>query len=185
MKITARLNYLRIAPRKVRLVADLIRKKKVEEAQTVLNFTRKRASEPLLKLLNSAISNAVNNFQLDAENLYIAKITVDEGPKLKRWRPRARGRAVQIQKKTSHISLVLEEIDSGYKKIKKARKLKNKVSEKLKESKKEIKDKKEKPVSEKKEEKKYEFKPKFRPQSEMLKPRIVSGIKKIFRRKSI
>lgn len=110
MEVTAKLRYLRIAPRKVRLVADLIRGKNVEEATHILNFVRKRAAKPILKLLNSAIANATHNFQLKKENLYIAKITVDEGPKLKRWRPRARGIAYEIQKKTSHVTLVLAEV---------------------------------------------------------------------------
>lgn len=109
MAITAKLRYLRIAPRKVRLVADLIRGKSVEEAQNILNFTQKRAALPILKLLKQAISNAKNNFQLEEKNLYISKILVDEGPKLKRVRPRAKGHADEIQKKTSHITLVLEE----------------------------------------------------------------------------
>ena len=108
MSVVAKLHYLRIAPRKVRLVADLIRGKSVEEAQTILNFTVKKATQPLLKLLNSAIANAKNNFQLEESNLYISRITVDEGPKYKRWRARARGRASEIQKKTSHITLVLK-----------------------------------------------------------------------------
>lgn len=108
MRVTAKLNYLRIAPRKVRLVADLIRGKKVSEAKSLLDFSLKRGAEPLQKLLASAVANAKNNFQLEEEMLYISKITVDEGPKLKRWRARARGRAAEIQKKTSHISLVLE-----------------------------------------------------------------------------
>ncbi|MCD6429427.1 50S ribosomal protein L22 [bacterium] len=109
MEVSAKLKYLRIAPRKVRLVADLIRGKSVDEAIRVLSFTRKRAAQPILKLLNSAIANAVHNFRLNKDKLYISKITVDEGPKLKRWRPRARGMAYEIQKKTSHITLVLTE----------------------------------------------------------------------------
>ena len=108
MEVVAKLRYLRIAPRKVRLVADLVRGKKVEEAAHILTFTRKRAAKHILKLLNSAIANALHNFQLKKENLYIARIIVDEGPKLKRWRPRARGMAYEIQKKTSHITLVLK-----------------------------------------------------------------------------
>lgn len=116
--MTAKLRYLRIAPRKVRLVADLIRGKSVEEAQTILNFTVKRAAQPLLKLLKSAIANAKNNFQLEEANLYISKILVDEGPKYKRWMPRARGRASLIQKKTSHITLILDEINKKPKKVK-------------------------------------------------------------------
>lgn len=109
MPIIARLRYLRIAPRKVRLVADLIRGKPVREAETILRFQIKRGAEPVRKLLQSALANAKNNFKISEENLFISKITVDEGPKLKRWRPRARGRASPIQKKTSHITLVLEE----------------------------------------------------------------------------
>ena len=111
MPITAKLRYLRIAPRKVRLVADLIRGKSVKEAQTILNFTVKKAAQPLLKLLKSAVNNAKNNFQLEESSLYVAKITVDEGPKYKRWMPRARGQASEIQKKSSHITIVLEEIE--------------------------------------------------------------------------
>lgn len=108
MAIVAKLNNLRISARKVRLVADLIRRKPVEEAQTILRFAVKRSSPIILKLLNQAIANAKNNFKLDEKDLYVSKLTVDEGPKLKRWRPRARGSASPIEKKTSHITLVLE-----------------------------------------------------------------------------
>ena len=110
MPVVAKLKYLRIAPRKVRLVADLIRGKSVEQAQTLLHFTVKKANEPLLKLLKSAIASARNNFQLQESNLYICKISVDEGPKYKRYMPRARGQAYEIQKKTSHVTLWLDEI---------------------------------------------------------------------------
>lgn len=110
MQVSAKLRYLRIAPRKVRLVADLLRGKSVEEAQNILNFTQKRVALPILKLLKQGISNAKNNFQMEEKNLYISKVLVDEGPKLKRVRPRARGHADEIQKKTSHITLVLDEI---------------------------------------------------------------------------
>jgi len=108
--ITAKLRHLHIAPRKVRLIADLVRGKSAKDARAILYFTIKKAAEPILKLLNSALANAKNNFQLDTDNLYISKITVDEGPKIKRWRARARGSANEIQKKTSHINLVLDEI---------------------------------------------------------------------------
>jgi len=121
MTVTSKLRYLRIAPRKVRLVADLIRGKTVEEAQTTLNFTQKRAALPILKLLKQAIANAKNNFQLKEENLFISKILVNEGPKLKRVFPRARGHADTIQKKTSHIILVLEEKEKSKIKIKKTK----------------------------------------------------------------
>lgn len=109
MKAKAKLNYLRIAPRKVRLVADSIRGKSVEEAKNLLTFSTKKPTKSIQKLLSSAVSNATNNLEMDKNSLYISKITVDEGPKLKRWRPRARGRADVIQKKTSHVTLVLEE----------------------------------------------------------------------------
>lgn len=110
MEVKAKLNNLRIAPRKTRLVADLVRNKTVMEAESILNFTVKKASLPILKLLNSAVSNAKNNFQLDKENLFVSKITVDGGPMLKRWMPRARGRASEIMKRTSHVTLMLSEI---------------------------------------------------------------------------
>ncbi len=170
MVVTAKLRYLRIAPRKVRLVADLIRGKKVEEAQTILNFVIKRAGLPILKLLNQAIANAKNNFQLDPSNLYISKITVDEGPKLKRWRPRARGQTYEIQKKTSHITVILEEIKKTAKKIKKIKPEAIKKEEAL-------------TLEEKKEGKiaKAE-KAKFKPEGEIKKPKTVQRLKRIFRR---
>jgi len=112
MPIVSKLNYLRISPRKVRLVAELIRNNKVEQAERILNFTVKRAAGPLAKLLKTAIADAHNNFHIDSDNLYISKIIVNEGPKYKRWRPRSRGMANQIKKRTSHITLVLEEISS-------------------------------------------------------------------------
>lgn len=108
MKSIAKLRYLRIAPRKVRLVADLIRGKKVEEAATTLRFVPKRGADPVLSVLKSAIAAAKENFQVDEKDLYISKITVDEGPKLKRWRARARGVAAPIQKKSSHITIELD-----------------------------------------------------------------------------
>ena len=110
MEVKTQLRYLRVTPRKVRLVADLIRSKSVKEAENILNFTQKGVALPLLKLLKQAIANAKNNFNLDENNLYISKILVNEGPKLKRIFPRARGRADIIQKKTSHVILILDEI---------------------------------------------------------------------------
>src|SRR4030042_4958462 len=105
MKVSAKLKYLRIAPRKVRLVVEQIRGKRVIEAESILNFMTKKGSLPVLKLLKQAVANAKNNFQLDPLNLFVARITVDEGPKIKRWRPRARGSAAEIQKKVSHITI--------------------------------------------------------------------------------
>lgn len=103
------LNNLRIAPRKVRLVANLIKKSSVLSAQAQLKFQIKKAALPILKLLKSGVASAVNNFNLSPENLYISNVLVDEGPKLKRFRARAFGRAGAIHKKTSHITLILEE----------------------------------------------------------------------------
>jgi len=108
MKSKASLNYLRIAPRKMRLVADMVRGKRVEQAEQVLDFCLKKGAVPLKKLLQSCVSNAKNNLSMDEKTLKIAELKVDEGPILKRWRARARGRAMEIQKKTSHITLVLE-----------------------------------------------------------------------------
>jgi len=106
--ITAKLRHLKISPRKVRLVVDLIRGLSVEQAEKQLKFLPKRAAEPVLKLLNSAVANALNDFKALKENLFIAKITVDPGPTLKRWMPRAMGRATPIKKRTSHLTIVLE-----------------------------------------------------------------------------
>lgn len=116
MEYKAKLSYLRIAPRKVRLVADLIRNKNTINAKNQLKFSKKRAAKPLLKLLNSAVSNAKNlDDQINMDTLFIKEIFVDEGPKLKRSRPRARGMAYEIQKKTSHITLVLAEREANRK----------------------------------------------------------------------
>ena len=122
MTVKAKLKYLRIAPRKVRLVADMIRGQKVGRAKSYLKFTVNRSSEPVLKLLNSAVSNAKNKMEWEESNLYISSITVDEGPKLKRWRPRARGSASPIHKKTSHITVTLEQLEKKDKKETKKKK---------------------------------------------------------------
>ena len=111
MEIKAKLNNLRIAPRKVRLVADLIRQKKAVDAQSLLSFTINKPAVSLLKLLNSALASAKHDFQIDQENLFVSKIMVDEGQKLKRWHPMSRGRAYPIIKRTSRILLVLDEIN--------------------------------------------------------------------------
>lgn len=109
--VKAELNYLRIAPRKVRMVADTIKGLSVNEAEAQLLFQKRRPAKPILKLLRSAVANAKSNNQLKAENLGIVDIRVDGGPKFKRHMPRAMGRATLIEKKTSHITLVLEESD--------------------------------------------------------------------------
>lgn len=108
---TAKLRHLRIAPRKVRLVADLIRGKGVEEALEILQFTEKKSSEPLAKLVKSAVANADEKPGVNVDKLFISKITVDGGPTIKRFRPRAMGRATPILKRTSHIFVGLEQQD--------------------------------------------------------------------------
>jgi large subunit ribosomal protein L22 len=119
MEIKAKLSNLRTAPRKVRLVADLVRGKSVPQAQSILLFTVNKSARHVLKLLNSAVASAKNNNQLSEENLFISKITVDEGPKLKRWHPMSRGRAFPIIKRCSHIALTLGELNSTAKENKK------------------------------------------------------------------
>ena len=109
MKIKAELNYLRMAPRKVRAVAKAIRGKNVREAEVSLRFLARRAAGPVVKLLRSAVANARQNFQVtDPAALRVSEISVDQGPALKRIRPRAFGRAFPIRKETSHVTLVLE-----------------------------------------------------------------------------
>lgn len=100
---------VRIAARKARLVIDLIRGKSVAEASAILKFTPRGASPVIEKVLNSAIANAENNFDLDAENLVVTEAYVNEGPTLKRFRPRAKGSASPINKRTSHITVVVSE----------------------------------------------------------------------------
>lgn len=169
--ITAKLYNLRIAPRKVRLVADLIRGKSAEEAVAILNFTVKKSVNPIIKLLNSALASAKNNLQLGPANLYISRITVDEGLKLKRWRARARGSASTILKRTSHINLVLDE-------IKKTDIIEKKTAVNLGERRSE-----EFGQEEKVEKIKSEEKPKLKPEIKISAPKTERGIKRIFRRK--
>jgi|SRR3989344_8654993 len=114
-EVKAKLKYLRISPRKTRIAADLVRNKKLKEAERILAFTYKRAAEPVLKLLKSAAANAKNNFNLDEENLYVKEIRVDEGPTLKRLMPRARGRASRINKRTSHVTIILNKVQNNSK----------------------------------------------------------------------
>jgi large subunit ribosomal protein L22 len=113
MNITAQLNDYRQSPRKVRLVANLIRGKKVGEALDILTLTVKRASDPLMSLLNSAIANAKNNFSLVPEDLFVKALTVDGGAILYRQMPRARGVAYAIRKRTSRVNLTLGTKDAA------------------------------------------------------------------------
>ena len=107
----ATLKYARISSRKVKIVADLIKGKDIDEALAILKYTPKASSEMLEKLLKSAIANAENNHHMAHEKLYVADIFANQGPTLKRIRPAAKGSAVRIRKRTSHITIVLKERD--------------------------------------------------------------------------
>ena len=166
MRVEAKLRYLRIAPRKVNIVAKVIKGMDVEEADAQLKFVEKRAGLPLAKLLKSAVANATNNFNLEKKNLYIKDILVGAGPTLKRWRARSRGRANVIRKRTSHIKIILEE-KVATKKAKAGKVALEKSSEKAKES-----------VIRKEN--------KFKPVKKAEKPKTeITGKRKIFSRKSI
>jgi len=121
-EVTAQLNRLRLAPRKVRSVANLIKGKDVVKVLAQLDHLIKKPAPHLSKLLNSAIANAENNFNMVRSNLYIKDLVVNEGVKLKRFQPKGFGRASEIQKKTSHIKIVLEERVAGLKADRKASK---------------------------------------------------------------
>lgn len=109
MEVKAKARFIRMSPRKVRLVIDVIRGLSVDQALTQLTFMKKHAALPVKKLLDSAIANAENNFKLKRETLYVKMIVADGGPTLHRWTPKAHGRAGAIRKRTSHISIVLDE----------------------------------------------------------------------------
>ena len=103
--------YVRISSRKVKVVIDLIRGKSVAEAKAILAFTPTAASEPVLKVLNSAVANAENNLDMSADQLFVAEVFANQGPTLKRFRPRAQGRASRIRKRTSHITVILDKVN--------------------------------------------------------------------------
>ncbi len=107
MRTHAQAKYIRQSPYKVRRVLDLVRGLPVAEARSVLDFTNRRPALTIRKVLDSAVANAEHNLALDADELFIAEAYADEGPTLKRWRPRARGRATRIRKRTSHITIVV------------------------------------------------------------------------------
>lgn len=171
MQVKVELNYLRIAPRKTRQIADVIRGKKAQDAASILEFVIRKPAVPILKLLNSAIATAEHEFKLDAANLYVSAIMVDEGPKLKRFRPVSRGSAHALWKRTSHIRIILDEVKPTSKKKIKEAKEKTKEENVLKV---------EEPVveTEKKE------KPKFERTQEHAKQKA-PVLNRIFRRKSI
>ena len=111
MDATAKATYVRVTPRKVQIVLDLIRNQPVEKALAILKYTPKAACEPTYKLLKSAMANAENNFNMDPERLYVAEAYVGAGATLKRMRPMAKGRGTRINKRTSHITLTLREAE--------------------------------------------------------------------------
>ncbi|GEK59727.1 MULTISPECIES: 50S ribosomal protein L22 [Marinococcus] len=113
MEAKAVAKQIRIAPRKARLVIDLVRGRSVGEAIAILKNTPKSASPIVEKVINSAIANAEHNYEMEPENLYISQAFVDEGVTLKRFRPRAMGRASRINKRTSHITVIVEEKKEG------------------------------------------------------------------------
>jgi large subunit ribosomal protein L22 len=111
MQATAKATYVRMSPRKVQIVLELIRNQPVDKAAAILKYTPKAACEPVAKLLKSAMANAENNFDMDVSKLYVAYCNVGAAPTLKRIRPRAQGRANRINKRASHITITLEERD--------------------------------------------------------------------------
>ena len=113
MEINAQLKYAHIAPRKMRLVADIVKGRDVVAAELVLSTLVKRSAAPVLRLLKSATANAMNNFQLDESSLYVKDIKVNAGPVVKRMMPRAFGRGATIRKRMSHVVLVLEQREQG------------------------------------------------------------------------
>lgn len=109
MEAKAIAKFVRIAPRKAQQVVDLVRGKKVDEALAILKYTPKAAAPIVEKVVKSALANAENNYSMDRDSLYVAEIYADQGPTMKRFRPRAMGRATTIRKRTSHIGVVLKE----------------------------------------------------------------------------
>ncbi|WP_366923258.1 50S ribosomal protein L22 [Metallumcola ferriviriculae] len=109
MEAKAVARYIRVSPRKVRQVANMIKGKDILEAQAVLKYTPKRGAGYIAKVLQSAVANAEHNYEMDPDNMYVANAYVDQGPTLKRFMPRAMGRADKIRKRTSHITVVVRE----------------------------------------------------------------------------
>jgi len=130
MEITVKTRYLRMSPRKVRLVANSIVKLSVERALEQLNFQPKIAALPLMKLLQSGIAAAEHNFKCSKNNLIVKSVLVNQGPTLKRWRPRAFGRAAEIRKRTAHLIVILE--DPTTSNDKKAKKIEDKKDDVIK-----------------------------------------------------
>jgi large subunit ribosomal protein L22 len=192
MQVTAKLNNLRIAPRKSKIVADLIKGLDVKDAFDQLDVHVKRTSPHLKKLLASAIANGENNFGIDRNNMYVLDVRVGEGVTLKRWRARAFGRAGKIMKRTSKIEIILEERVEG-----KGRKTKEEIEKKKKErlqiKKKLEKEKEKREKEETKKKKAISKKAKIKKKEELKKEEKTGSekkgekgwVKKVFRRKSM
>lgn len=110
METRAATKFIRVSPRKIRLVMDQVRGRKVEEALNILSFAPQKGARILKKLINSAVANAEQNSDVDVDSLYIKRLYADEGPTMKRWRPRAQGRATRINKRTSHLTIIVDEM---------------------------------------------------------------------------
>ena len=188
MKVTVRLNNLRISPRKVRLVANSIVGMDANVALSHLKHVVKKTSTPLEKLIKSALANAENNFGLDKDNMFVSNVLVGEGARLKRWLPRAQGRATLILKRTSHIKLELEERIEGKnrkskKQLEKERKEREEAREKMMKEETEAMEKELKEADEKVEKSPIK---KSAPNTEVQKKGQDSGfLKKVFQRKSV
>src|SRR6185436_11547780 len=128
-EVKAFARHVHVSPRKLRLVADLVRQQNVEDALEQLRFSSKNAALPITKLLNSAIANAVHNFNLNKDNLFIKTLTVDGGPVFKSYAPRAQGRAFVERKRTSHINIILESRTAAKKKTRSIFSIRPKSSE--------------------------------------------------------
>ncbi|MFN3301546.1 MAG: 50S ribosomal protein L22 [Patescibacteria group bacterium] len=170
MEVSAKLRYLRMAPRKIRAVLEMIKNLDVVSAEAQLKLSPKRAAKPILKLLHSAVANALNQYSVKKEDLYIKKIFADEGPTLYRWMPRAFGRATPIRKRSSHLTIIL-----STKKEVPLKKIEKKEPEKI-----EVK--KETEISLEKEKKREE---RERAKKDLRLKRRESFIKRMFRRKAI
>ena len=109
METRAVARFVRISPQKIRLVMDQVRGKKIQEALNMLSFAPQKGASMLKKLINSAVANVQQDSNIDVDSLYIKRVYADEGPTLKRWRPRAQGRATRIRKRVSHLTVILDE----------------------------------------------------------------------------
>lgn len=111
MEAKAIAKYVRVSPRKMRFICDMVRGRSVDEALSILKFTPNKGAKILEKVVKSAAANAENNFDMNRDNLFVSEVYSNQGPTLKRWRPRSKGRAFKILKRTSHIGVVVKERD--------------------------------------------------------------------------